>query len=150
MSTAVDTNVLVDFLAGEPAAARRARQALERAHARGGLVIAPVVYAELLAYPGRRAAEVDAILQATGITVDWDLSPLIWRRAGEAFAAYAERRRKETGTGPRRILADFLIGAHAAQVGALLTRDLGHYRTSFPELQLLAPEAEEHESDGVG
>ena len=46
-------------------------------------------------------------------------------------------RRKVTGEGPRRIAADFLIGAHAATVAsALITMDAGFYARNFPELEL--------------
>ena len=39
---------------------------------------------------------------------------------------------------PRRILADFLIGAHALDRGAsLATMDEEHYRTAFPKLDLI-------------
>jgi predicted nucleic acid-binding protein len=39
--------------------------------------------------------------------------------------------------GPRRILADFLIGAHAQKRGyRLLTLDEGFYPTAFPRLVL--------------
>lgn len=64
----------------------------------------------------------------------------MWRLAGEAYAAYAERRRRSHGGHPRRLLADFLIGAHAQGVGSLLTRDLGIYRASFPHLAVIAPQ----------
>jgi predicted nucleic acid-binding protein len=43
----------------------------------------------------------------------------------------------EDGTEPRRILADFLIGAHAVVSGyKLLTLDAGIYQTSFPKLKI--------------
>ena len=136
MSTGVDTNVLIDLLAGAEEAARRARLALDAAHAQGALVLCPVVYAELLAYPGRGRDETDGLIVATRIRVDWILSPETWSLAGQAFAAYAARRRASGADPPRRLLADFLIGAHALGMGNLLTRDLGMYRTNFPQLRL--------------
>jgi predicted nucleic acid-binding protein len=55
--------------------------------------------------------------------------------AGRAFQAYAERRRKQRDAGARRILADFVIGAHASANGCrLLTLDDRLYRSSFPTL----------------
>jgi len=59
----------------------------------------------------------------------------VWREAGLAFQEYAARRRKQKGTAPRRILAAFLIGAHAAVNGyRLLTLEEGLDRASFPKL----------------
>jgi hypothetical protein len=56
-----------------------------------------------------------------------------WR----AFSAYSGRRREERGSGARRILADFLIGAPALQCGfRLLTLDEGLYRGAFPRLAI--------------
>lgn len=139
VTTAVDTNMLVDLLAGEAEVARRARLALEDASARGALEICPVVYAELLAFPRRSSDDVDGFLSGAAIDVARDLTRSVWRRAGLAFAQYAERRRASGGGQPRRLLADFLIGAHAVDVGSLLTRDLGFYRRSFSGLQLWQP-----------
>ncbi len=134
MSTAIDTNILVDLLAGDDAHSREAVRALDTLHRRGGLVICGVVYAELLAYPDRTDDDVVAVVQAAGIRVDWDLGQSVWRSAGLAYAQYVSRRRQAETVALRRILADFVIGADAAGVGSLLTRDLAIYRASFPEL----------------
>ena len=57
--------------------------------------------------------------------------------AGRAFQAYAERRRKQRDQGARRLLADFLIGAHAFANGfRLLTLDEGLDRAAFPSLAI--------------
>src|ERR1039457_7438812 len=105
------------------------------AKTRGSLVIAAPVFAELLAAPGRTEAFVDAFLEDTGISVDWNLDEMVWRAAGGAFQRYAERRRKQRDSGTRRILADFLIGAHAETRGyRLLTLDERIYRTPCPKL----------------
>jgi predicted nucleic acid-binding protein len=69
--------------------------------------------------------------------VDWDLAEAAWRLAGRAFQGYAARRRRQREIGPRRILADFVIGAYAAQHGySLLTLDEGLYRAAFPALRI--------------
>jgi predicted nucleic acid-binding protein len=57
--------------------------------------------------------------------------------AGKCFLRY----RRAGGT-RRSPLPDFYIGAHAAIAGyRLLTRDAGRYRTYFPTLELIAPQA---------
>jgi predicted nucleic acid-binding protein len=139
MSVAIDTSILIDLLAGEPGPARRARDSIEVAISSGAVAIAPVVYAELLAFPGRQPSEVDQFLADVRITVAWEIPAEVWRRAGSAFAGYVVRRRTSGGDRPRRLLADFLIGAHAVDVGTLLTRDPEFYRTNFPELRIVSP-----------
>lgn len=70
--------------------------------------------------------------------IDWNLDEDVRRAAGRAFQAYADRRRRHGDSGSRRILADFLIGAHAAQNGhQLLTLDDRFYRTAFPNLAIV-------------
>lgn len=138
MTTAIDTKVVVALWNKDDTLNMMARSALDAAHGRGGLVIAAPVFVELLASPSQSEASLDSFCRETGISVDWELNEIIWRVAGRAFQAYAARRRKQRHSGPRRILADFLIGAHALQNGfGLLTLDDRLYRAAFPRLSIM-------------
>jgi predicted nucleic acid-binding protein len=135
MTTAIDTNVIIALWDRSVPLSSSAQAALEAGFGRGSLVMAAPVFAELLAAPGRNEAFVDAFLEDTGISVEWNLDEKIWRAAGQAFQRYDERRRKQRDSGLRRILADFVIGAHAETRGyRLLTLDERIYRISFPKL----------------
>ena len=137
MTTAVDTNVVIALWDKDSALSLAAQTALDRAFNRGTLVAAAPVFAELIAAPGRSEAFVSSFFEETGIGVDWELPEQVWRSAGRAFQAYAERRRKQRDAGARRILADFIIGAHASVNGCrLLTLDDRLYRSSFPTLAI--------------
>lgn len=135
MTTAVDTNVIIALWDKDSTLSLAAQNALEVAFNRGTLVAAAPVFAELIAAPGRSEAFVGSFFEETGIAIDWDLREQAWRFAGRAFQAYAERRRKQHDTGTGRILADFVIGAHALSNGCrLLTLDDRLYRVAFPTL----------------
>lgn len=135
MTTALDTNVIVALWDADETLRQAARTALDAAFGRGALAISGVVYAELVAAPGRTERFVDQFCEDTGISVEWELKERVWRTAGMAFQGYAARRKKHRGTEPRRLLADFLIGAHALVNGyRLLTSDSGVYGASFPRL----------------
>ena len=137
MTTALDTNVIVALWDRDPAISAAAQSALDAALERGMLVISAPVFAELMAAPGRTEGFLDSFFRATGIRIDWALDEDMWRSAGHAFQRYAGRRRKQ-GAGPRRILADFLIGAHALEGGhRLLTLDDHLYRAAFPALTVV-------------
>ncbi len=57
------------------------------------------------------------------------------------MAGYAHRKYRKSGGGRDRVLADFLIGAHASTKGyRILTRDPRRYRTYFPTLDIIAPD----------
>ncbi len=137
MTTAVDANVIISLWDKDPVVSSPSRRALEIAFLRGGLVIAAPVFAELLAAPGRTEAFLAKFLRDTTIMVDWDLGEEVWRTAAKAFQSYAERRRKQRDSGTRRILAHFIIGAHAQVNGfRFLTGDERLYRAAFPQLKI--------------
>jgi predicted nucleic acid-binding protein len=139
MITALDSNILIALWDIENTLNLTAKAALKSARAAGNLVLAAPVYAELLAYPGRAEEFLDVFFAETRIAIDWDMSESIWRSAGLAFQSYATRRRKQRSSEPRRIQADFLIGAHAVENGyRLLTFDDRLYRAAFPRLAITA------------
>ena len=114
-----------------------AAEKLGTAKTEGALLISPFVFAELLAYPGATEAHVRGFLERTGVAVDFRLQDRVWYETGERFARYASRRRRSFGTGPRRLLADFLIGAHAlVQADRLFTFDPKVYQQDFPEVTI--------------
>ena len=123
----IDTNVLIDVIGADPVYGERSLNTLTRLSETGVLIINPVIYAEI-------GAVVDSIEE-----VDELLSPVLFRRedlsweacflAGQSFRRY----RKNQGQ-RKRMLADFLIGSHAAVAGfGLVSRDQGytHYFNFF-------------------
>ncbi len=138
MTTAIDTNVIVALWDAEDSLHRVARAALDKAFNEGALVISGAAHAELMAAPGRSETFVDRFCEETGIAVEWEIGERAWRAAGAAFQGYTARRRKQKGAEARRILADFVIGAHALVNGyKLLTLDARMYQVSFPRLGIL-------------
>ena len=136
MRTSVDTNILSALWSNEPGAAGIAKD-LSEAKQAGAVLISGVVYAELLAYPRATEQFIEEFFDETGIAVDLKFSDAVWMEAGRRFARYANRRREAKGDGPKRLLADFLVGAHALlQADRLLTLDPVRYRQDFPELRL--------------
>ena len=139
MITALDSNILVALWDAENALSLAANLALKSARAAGNLIISAPVYAELLAGAGRTEKFLDSFFAETGIEIDWNIRESIWREAGLAFQSYAARRRKQRGSEPRRIQADFLIGAHAFENRyRLLTLDDRLFRAAFPKLAIIA------------
>jgi predicted nucleic acid-binding protein len=139
MITSIDTNVLVALWDRDDSLNSVAQTALDAAMASGKLIISGVVFAELIAFPRRTEAFIDQFLSDTRIAVEWTINESIWRLAGRAFQNHARRRQRQRAGGPRRLLADFLIGAHASERDyRLLTLDDGIYRAAFPKLTLIS------------
>ena len=136
MRTALDTNVLSELLSQEAVAAKISSQ-LASCKLDGPLIISAVVYAELLAHPRVTESFLAYLLSKTGIEIEYELSEAIWREAGLRYAHHAARRRTIKAEGPRRILADFVIGAHALhRADRLMTFDVTVFKKDFPELLL--------------
>src|SRR5690348_13347980 len=141
MIATLDTNIIVGVLEGDETIAEHLATVIDRLADHGTVLTAPVVYAELLAAPSRSAAVVDVFFRDTPVRVDWTLDQTVWRAAGLAYRTYGQQRRADgDGSSVRRILADFIIGAHALHRRAtLLTWDVAIYRTYFPDLVTVTP-----------
>jgi hypothetical protein len=131
--TAVDTSVLLDVFFDDPAYRVRSLAALRACLAAGPIVACDVVWAEVRAVFGDDEAAARAL---AGFPVTY--SAIDARTASRAGAAWGAYRR---GGGPReRVVADFLIGAHALeQADRLLTRDRGFHRAAFEGRAIVDP-----------
>lgn len=127
----VDSNVLVDLIDG--LLPEDVANQLIGLAARDELTVNEIIFAEI---SGRyeTAEAVHDVLAALSIRIV-GLSLDDCFRAGKAFREYRRR------SGAREaILADFLIGAQAAQNGwSLLTRDRKGFASYFPEVELIDP-----------
>lgn len=133
MITAIDTNVLLDVLIPNEKYYGASVRALDDAASEGSLVICDLVYAELCIHFNTQR-ECDGFLKSGEIRVE-SLNREAYFLASRAWRAY----RKQGGR-RSRILADFLIGAHAqVQAARLLSRDRGFYRRLFSSLSVVDP-----------
>jgi predicted nucleic acid-binding protein len=133
MRTAIDSSVILDVVVGDPKRADASEIALRRVASEGALVVGECVLAEI-----RPAFSNDDFEQFLD---DWNIvfepssreSSLL---AGAMFQVYLRRRRAVS----RRVVADFLIGAHAlVTCDRLLARDRGYYRDYFAGLRIIEP-----------
>ena len=131
MITAVDTSVILDLLRGDSPFVENSLKLYRRAMTEGQLVICSVVWSELRpSFSGDK--EMAMVMSKMNLEFD-DLGKDVAMRAGVMWKKYRQ------GKGSRsRIIADFLIGAHAeVRSDRLLTRDEGFYRSYFSGLKLL-------------
>ncbi len=140
MRTALDSNILSALWGNEPSAAGIAKR-LDFAKRHGAIVLSPIAYAELFGHPKMKEADIAFALDDLGVDIDFHLPEGLWSEAGRRFALYADRRRSSSGQSPKRLLADFVVGAHALlQADRLMTMDIARYERDFSELRLLRVE----------
>ena len=131
----VGSNVLLDVITADRDWGEWSATSLERTADEAVLVINALIYAEV--------SVGFASIEALEAALPGDL----YRREALPFeagflAGKAFRRYRQGGGARWSPLPDFYIGAHAAVAGyRLLTRDARRYRTHFPTLELIAPEA---------
>ena len=132
MTTAINTNILLDVLIPSEAFYEASAATLERSAARL-MVVCDIGYAELSVH-FESQSECNDFLEGNDIRVE----PLT--RQAHFLASRAWRMCRTSGGKRSRILADFLIGAHAQeQATRLLSRDRGFYRKLFPALAVFDP-----------
>ena len=133
MISAVDSSVILDVVTAGPRHADESEGVLLRASREGQVIACECVLAEIHpAFDGPDSFE--------EFLTDWQVEFVPSSRqsailAGRHFAAYLQR-----GGARRRIVADFLIGAHAQTLAdRLVARDRGYLRDYFSALELLDP-----------
>ncbi len=141
MPVLVDTNVLVDVLTDDPQWASWSIAQLQ-GHSDAGLVINPVIYAELcFGSPSVEFAD-DVVRQFGLIYQDVPRQGLF--RAAKAFGQYKSRKGTKIS-----VLPDFFVGGHAEATGmSLLTRDTKRLSTYFPGVKLICPQQDKSSVHG--
>ena len=133
MITAVETNILLDVFGADEQFGIRSREAIRRCRLEGHLVACEVVWAETAAWFDSSRVFNEQI----------DLLEIAFSEATREISVFAGSLWKDHlqhGGRRGRLVADFLIGAHARfQADRLLTRDRGFYRTYFRQLTVVDP-----------
>lgn len=132
----LDSNIVIDLIEGRSRFSEASRRAVARVPAATRLVANVIVLAECAGHFTDADEELrflaDLSISLLPISV-----PAAWR-AGTAHRAYRRAGGERVG-----VLADFLIGGHAVDLGApLMTRDRQRFASYFPELTLITPETD--------
>jgi predicted nucleic acid-binding protein len=131
--TLVDTNVLIDVLSDDPMWFDWSSAWLDQRSDIGAMFINEVILAEL-SVQMESEDELEQALAALRVTLTRTPIPARFI-GGKAYERYRAAGGIRTG-----VLPDFFIGAHAKIAQwPLLTRDVRHYQTYFPDVELITP-----------
>lgn len=130
--TAVDANVLIDVLVRDQAFWKDSYEALELASARGSVIVAPIVVAEVAGAATRTLDARTRFDVGDDMIVEMDAAQLV--QAGLAW-------RQRVLPRSRRSLPDYLIAVHAARnADRLLTRDKDFTKLGVAGLEVVTPQ----------
>jgi len=133
MITAVDTNILIDVFIGDKKFGLASATAIRRCMNEGAVTICGVVLVETMPlFPSSR----DCVNALAALRIEPTILTMpSFLLAGAVWAEY-----RQHGGNKDRVVADFLIGAHAQnECDRLLTRDRGFYRRYFKGLNVIEP-----------
>ena len=134
MVTAVDTNVFLDVFLDDPQFRKRSFEALLNAFRSGEVIVGEVVWAETGA-----AFDNKDLFEKTMSELGVRFLPMPKQAATSAADMWRLAKSRKT-LPPRRVVADFLVGAHAYSCAdCLLTRDKRFYREYFNALKVIEP-----------
>jgi predicted nucleic acid-binding protein len=132
---AVDSSVLLDMLTDDPRFAAASSTSIEQALGAGGVVVCDAVVAEVQAMLATSE-------NAMNVLGEIGIHYLPTSEQSAVRAGFMQRRFRDRGGRRERVVADFLIGAHAMmQCDALITRDASFYRDYFKGLKVIVPKA---------
>lgn len=132
---AIDSSVLIDVLIGDEHYADASEACVAEALAADDVVVSDAVVAEVQAMLDTSVSLMDT-LATLGIR------HLPGTEQAAMRAGHMNRRFRARGGKRERVVADFLIGAHALlQCNGLITRDDGFFREYFKGLKLIVPKA---------
>jgi predicted nucleic acid-binding protein len=133
MITAVDTNILIDVFSNDGQYGSSSAKALRDCIHAGALVFCEIVLAETATVFEEKEA-LDHALKILPISFS------SMTEESSLYAAEIWRSYRNAGGQKKRMVADFLIAAHATcQCDRLLSRDRGFYKVHFKELELIEP-----------
>jgi predicted nucleic acid-binding protein len=132
---ALDSSVVIDVLTADERFGSSSSFALSNALAKGDVVVCEAVVAEVQLMLDT-SANIMETLNAMGIRF------LAINEPAAVRAGVMNRRFRDRGGRRERVVADFLIGAHALlQCDSLITRDAGFFRDYYKGLKVIVPKA---------
>ncbi len=132
---ALDSSVVIDVLTADDSFGSSSSFALSNALAKGDVVVCEAVVAEVQLMLDT-SANIMETLNAMGIRF------LAINEPAAVRAGVMNRRFRDRGGRRERVVADFLIGAHALlQCEGLITRDAGFFRDYYKGLKVIVPKA---------